>query len=83
MDRTTASQSLVAAKCDSCRSARTTVLALKQSSQRWAPMILADVRYKTLQVARKRLQTALNRLTPKSGDAIDPELAAALEQAGF
>lgn len=41
------------------------------------------VRHKTLQVAQKRVQTALNRLTPRDSRAIDPELAAALEKVGL
>jgi len=57
--------------------------ALLGESPSWRTNAIREVRCKTLQVAQKRLQTALNRVTPKSGDAIDPELAAALEQAGF
>ena len=41
------------------------------------------VRHKTLQVAQTRLQTALNRITPKGSDAIDAELASALDLAGL
>ncbi|MGK6321724.1 hypothetical protein ACMGDM_01420 [Sphingomonas sp. DT-51] len=40
-------------------------------------------RHKTLQVAQRRVQTALNRLSPKHGEAIDPELAAALDTIGL
>ena len=41
------------------------------------------VRHKTLQVAQARVQTALNRLTPKADQAITSELAAALDKAGL
>lgn len=44
---------------------------------------LREVRHKTLQVAQRRVRTTLGRLTPKTGDPVDPELAAALEQAGL
>jgi hypothetical protein len=42
------------------------------------------VRYKTLGVAQKRLQTVLNRLTPKGeGSTMDVEFAAALDKVGL
>ncbi len=41
------------------------------------------VRHKTLQVAQRRVQTALNRLTPRRGETIDAELAAALDTIGL
>lgn len=42
------------------------------------------VRHKTLQVAQKRIQTALNRLTPKGdGGVIDPEFASSIEEIGL
>lgn len=41
------------------------------------------VRHKALQVAQKRLQTALNRLTPRDGAIADLELAAALDKVGL
>ncbi len=44
---------------------------------------LRETRHKTLQVAQKRLTTALGRLRPPAGEAIDPELAAALDRAGL
>jgi hypothetical protein len=34
-------------------------------------------------VAQKRLQTVLNRLTPKGETEMDAELASALDQAGL
>jgi len=44
---------------------------------------LREVRHKTLQVAQKRIQTVLNRLTPKDDTAISAELAAALDKIGL
>ncbi|RZF64644.1 hypothetical protein EWE75_09605 [Sphingomonas populi] len=44
---------------------------------------IRTVRHKTLQVAQKRIHTALNRLTPKDSAAIDDELAAALDKIGL
>ncbi|RYD55044.1 MAG: hypothetical protein EOP60_06660 [Sphingomonadales bacterium] len=41
------------------------------------------VRHKTLQVAQKRLHTALNRLTPKDKAAMSEELGAALDRIGL
>lgn len=41
------------------------------------------VRHKTLQVAQARVQTALNRLTPKADKAMTTELAAAIDKAGL
>ena len=57
--------------------------ALLGESPSWRTNAIREVRHKTLQVAQKRVQTALNRLAPKAGAAIDPELAAALEKAGL
>lgn len=45
--------------------------------------LIRGVRHKTLQVAQKRLQTALNRLTPKDGAAVNLELASALDKIGL
>jgi hypothetical protein len=42
-----------------------------------------EVRYKTIQVAQKRLQTALNRLAPKDGAGISAEIASALGEIGL
>ncbi len=45
---------------------------------------LRQVRHKTLQVAQKRVQTVLNRLTPKDeGAEMGAELAEALEKVGL
>ena len=41
-----------------------------------------EVRHKTLQVAQSRVQTALNRMTPK-GETASAELAAALDRLGL
>lgn len=57
--------------------------ALLGESASWRTNAVREVRHKALQVAGRRVRTALNRLTPKSDDAIDPELAAALEKAGL
>jgi hypothetical protein len=58
--------------------------ALLGESPVWRTNQLREVRHKTLQVGQKRIQTILNRLTPKSEDgAIDEELAAALDKLGL
>lgn len=44
---------------------------------------IREVRHKTLQVAQKRVQTVLNRLTPKGSSVMDSELVSALEKAGL
>lgn len=56
--------------------------ALLGESPSWRTNATREVRHKTLQVAQRRVQTALNRLTPTS-DAIDPEFVSALEKVGF
>ena len=58
-------------------------VSLLGESPSWRTNAIREVRHKTLQVAQKRVQTALNRLTPKPGAVIDPELAAALDKAGL
>lgn len=57
--------------------------ALLGESPSWRTNGIRQVRHKTLQVAQSRVQTALNRLAPKSGDAIDPEIAAEVAKAGL
>lgn len=52
-------------------------------STSWRTNLARETRHKALQVAQKRVETALNRLTPKHGVAVDPELASALERAGL
>ncbi len=42
-----------------------------------------EVRHKTLQVAQQRVRTTLNRLSPNRDDAMDPELASALDAIGL
>ncbi|GAO40983.1 hypothetical protein SCH01S_53_00550 [Sphingomonas changbaiensis NBRC 104936] len=41
------------------------------------------VRHKTLQVAQSRVQTVMNRLTPKDGVSAYAEIASALDRAGL
>lgn len=41
------------------------------------------VRHKALQVAQQRVQTALNRLTPKDAAVMSQEVASALEKLGL
>ena len=57
--------------------------ALLGESPSWRTNAIRAVRHKALQIAQKRVQTALNRLTPKAGGTIDPELASALEKVGL
>ncbi|MEG3181835.1 hypothetical protein [Sphingomonas sp. LT1P40] len=45
--------------------------------------VVRAVRHKTLQVAQKRVQTALNRLSPRGEAAMDPEVASALDRIGL
>ncbi len=45
--------------------------------------IAREVRHKALQVAQKRVQTVLNRLTPRENPTGSSELAAALEKVGL
>lgn len=49
----------------------------------WRTNLSREVRHKAFQVAQQRVRTALNRLTPKGGEALDEELAAALAEAGL
>ena len=57
--------------------------ALLGESPSWRTNATREVRHKTLQVAQARVRTVLNRLTPRSDDGIDVELAAAIEAAGL
>jgi hypothetical protein len=58
--------------------------ALLGRSPAWRTNLAREVRHKSLLVAQKRVRTVLNRLTPKGeGDAMDPELAAALDKVGL
>jgi len=56
--------------------------ALIGESRSWRTNQVREVRLKTLQVAQKRLQTVLNRMTPKDAWT-DAELADALAKAGL
>lgn len=57
--------------------------ALLGESASWRTNAIREVRYKTLQIAQKRVQTVLNRLAPKDGPAMDAELASALDKIGL
>lgn len=57
--------------------------ALLGESGSWRTNATREVRHKTLQVAQKRVQTALNRLTPKSASSMELELTAALDKLGL
>lgn len=57
--------------------------ALLGESSSWRTNTIREVRHKTLQVAQKRVQTVLNRLTPKDDPAIEIEIASALAKAGL
>lgn len=57
--------------------------ALLGESPSWRTNAIREVRHKTLRVAQTRVRTVLNRMTPKGTDAIDPELASALEKVGL
>ena len=66
---------------------------LSAEEEKWTPLLGEsrswrtnkdrEVRHKALQVAQKRLQTALNKLAPVDHEATDAELAAALARAGL
>jgi hypothetical protein len=55
---------------------------LRGESASWRTNAIREVRYKTLQVAQKRVQTALNRLLPKTEEP-NAELASALDKIGL
>ena len=57
--------------------------ALLGESPSWRTNAIREVRHKTLQVAQKRVQTVLNRLTPKGETEMNPELASALDKIGL
>lgn len=57
--------------------------ALLRESASWRTNATREVRHKTLQVAQKRVQTALKRLTPKEARETNTELAAALDRIGL
>jgi hypothetical protein len=57
--------------------------ALLGESSSWRTNLAREVRHKALQVAQKRVQTVLARLTPKDDALMDAELASALDRAGL
>ncbi len=57
--------------------------ALLGESGSWRTNAIREVRHKTLQIAQKRVQTVLNRLTPKDDPGVDAEMAAALDRIGL
>ena len=57
--------------------------ALLGESPSWRTNAARDVRHKTLQVAQKRVQTALQGLTPTEAPKTNAELAAALDRVGL
>lgn len=57
--------------------------ALLGQSPSWRTNAIREVRHKTLQVAQKRVQTALNRSMPKGGAAVPSELTLALNRVGL
>jgi glutamyl-tRNA reductase len=61
--------------------------ALLGESRSWRTNATREVRHKALQVAQKRVQTALNRLSPKDSEkddsSINEELASALDKLGL
>lgn len=57
--------------------------ALVGESPSWRTNAIREVRRKSLEVAQKRLQTVLNRMTPKGDTAISDELGAALDKIGL
>lgn len=57
--------------------------ALLGESPSWRTNATREVRHKTLQVAQKRVQTVLNRLSPKDDPALDAEIAEALDRVGL
>jgi hypothetical protein len=57
--------------------------ALLGESASWRTNATRQVRLKTLRVAQSRVETVLNRLTPKGEIDMSAELASALEKAGL
>ena len=57
--------------------------AILGESSSWRTNLSRDVRHKTLQVAQKRIRTALNRCTAKLGPGMEGELASALDKLGL
>lgn len=57
--------------------------ALLGESRSWRTNATREVRHKTLQIAQKRVQTALNRLAPKDPAIMSEELTTALGKLGL
>lgn len=57
--------------------------ALLGKSSSYRTNVVREVRHKTLQVAQKRLQTILNRLTPEDQAEVHLELESALTKLGL
>ena len=57
--------------------------ALLGESASWRTNATREVRHKTLQVAQTRVQTVLNRLSPKDDTASNAELTAGLAKIGL
>lgn len=57
--------------------------ALLGESPSWRTNQLREVRHKTLQIAQKRVQTILNRLTPRDQAVTNEELVSALDKLGL
>ena len=57
--------------------------ALLGESASWRTNATREVRHKTLQVAQKRVQTALKRLTPDEATETNAQLASALAKVGL
>lgn len=57
--------------------------ALLGESRSWRTNASREIRHKTIQVAQKRVQTVLNRLTPKDEAALAAELSSRLDELGL
>ncbi len=57
--------------------------ALLGESPSWRTNATRAIRHKAYQVARKRVQTALNRFLPKSESALPVEIASMIDRAGL
>lgn len=57
--------------------------ALLGESPTWRTNATRGIRHKAYQVASKRVQTALNRILPKSETALPSEVASMIDQAGL
>jgi len=57
--------------------------ALLGESSSWRTNATRAIRHKAYQVARKRVQTALNRSLPKSASTLPVEVASMIDRAGL